>query len=111
MSPGKERNLECPQKRRWVTVAAEGSEVRLPGRLEARANRLMQAMPWIFTLSSKQRESIAMFQPWNGRQGQVCVSKRSPGLPGENGFVESQQWRWPVTQLAIAEVQARGEGD
>lgn len=67
MSPGKERNLECPQKQRWVTVAAEGSEVRLPGRLEARANRLMQAMPWIFTLSSKQRESIDMFQPWNGR--------------------------------------------
>ena len=45
----------------------------------------MWAMLWIFTLSSKQWESINGFQPWCDRG--TFVSKRSLGLPVEDGFV------------------------
>lgn len=48
-------------------------------------NRLMWATLWIFTLSSKQWEPINGFQPWCDRGR--SVSKRSLGLPGEDGSV------------------------
>lgn len=102
----------------WRVQRSRGGPGDCPGESELRLqmsmsevvpDRLMWATLWIFTLSSKQWESINGFQPWCDR-GRLVFQKDHLGCQVRMDLSETQQCLWSISQLAPTEIQVKRGG-